>query len=64
MGNQLQNTFSDIIGQRSPVQKAIKLNWRLANEKPNTMAKTSESKIIGSSYLDSFIGFNGEYWFD
>lgn len=56
MSNQLQQPFADIIGNRSPVQQAIKLCWQLLKDKPETIGKTIESKSAAALILTHLLG--------
>lgn len=56
MSNQLQSPFSDIIGRKSPVQQALKLCWRLINDKPETVSGTKESKSSAVLILTHLLG--------
>lgn len=56
MSNRLQKPFSDIIGEKSPVQKMIKLAWHFAEIKPETVANTIESKLASALILTHLLG--------
>lgn len=56
MSNQLQQPFADIIGDRSPVQQAIKLCRQLLKDKPETIAGTIESKSTAALILTHLLG--------
>lgn len=56
MSNQLQKPFSDIIGEKSPVQKMLKLAWHFAEAKPETVANTIESKSASALILTHLLG--------
>ncbi len=56
MGNMLQAPFSDIVGETSPIQKTIKIFWKLAVEKPETTAGTMESKSSAALILTHLLG--------
>lgn len=56
MSNQLQKPFSDIIGKKSPIQKALKLAWEFVEVKPDTSANTVESKSTSALILTHLLG--------
>lgn len=56
MSNQLQQPFTDIIGNSSPVQQAIKLCWQLLKDKPETIGGTIESKSAAALILTHLLG--------
>lgn len=56
MSNQLQKPFSDIIGEKSPVQKMQKIAWHFADVKPETVANTVESKSASALILTHLLG--------
>ena len=56
MSNQLQKPFTDIIGNRSPVQQAIKLCRKLLKDKPETIGGTIESKSAAALILTHLLG--------
>lgn len=56
MSNQLQKPFSDIIGEKSPVQKMLKIAWHFAEVKPETVANTVESKSACALILTHLLG--------
>ncbi|MCC8022837.1 MAG: hypothetical protein LIO46_03525 [Clostridiales bacterium] len=59
MSNQLQNPFSDIVGESSPVQRAIKLIWELVSISPSTKANTAQSKSNSVLILTHLLGLMG-----
>lgn len=56
MSNRLQQPFTDIIGNRSPGQQAIKLCWQLLKDKPETIGGTMESKSASALILTHLLG--------
>lgn len=56
MNNTLQQPFSDIIGNSSPVQKTVRLLWKLADEAPYTISGTDQSKSCASLVLVHLLG--------
>ena len=56
MSNQLQKPFSDIIGEKSPVQRMLKLAWHFTEIKPETVANTTESKSASALILTHLLG--------
>lgn len=56
MSNHLQKPFSDIIGEKSPIQKAVKLAWQFAENKPETVANTAESRTASALILTHLLG--------
>jgi hypothetical protein len=62
MSNYLQMPYQDIIGENSPVQKALKYLRVFADEKPMPNANTIQIGIGPNS--DAPIGIVRWYWFD
>lgn len=56
MSNRLQQPFTDIIGNRSPVQQVIELCWQLLKDKPETIGGTIESKSAAALILTHLLG--------
>ena len=56
MSNMLQEPFSDIVGSSSPVQKTVRLLWKLADDAPNTIAGTKQSQSCASLILVHLLG--------
>lgn len=56
MSNQLQKPFSDIIGEKSLVQRMLKLAWHFTEIKPETVANTTESKSASALILTHLLG--------
>ncbi|MNO25525.1 hypothetical protein D3C76_153650 [compost metagenome] len=54
--NNLQMPYQDLIGEKSPVQKTLKLLRLLAHEKPMPNASTSESKSASALIMTHLLG--------
>lgn len=56
MNKQLQPPFSGIVGASSPVQKTIKLIWKLVADCPSTTANTKQSESNSALILTHLLG--------
>lgn len=54
--NHLQMPYRDLVGEKSPVQQALKLFRSLAHEKPMPNANTIESKSVSALILTHLLG--------